>query len=150
MQKSDEPLVSIIMNCHNGEKYLHDALDSIIQQTYKNWEVIFWDNLSKDESKNIVKDFDDRRIKYHSSKNFLKLYDARNHAIKKATCMGVSGGVEGVLKGPSIMIGGDLEAFNEVKNIFSKITSNTINSSKSFELFGDSNQGHFEIGRAHV
>jgi 6-phosphogluconate dehydrogenase len=57
--------------------------------------------------------------------------------------MGVSGGVEGVLKGPSIMIGGDLKAFNEVKNIFSKITSNTINSSKSFELFGDSNQGHF-------
>jgi len=57
--------------------------------------------------------------------------------------MGVSGGVEGVLKGPSIMIGGDLKAFNEVKNIFSKITSNTINNSKSFELFGDSNQGHF-------
>ena len=57
--------------------------------------------------------------------------------------MGVSGGVEGVLKGPSIMIGGDSKAFNEVKNIFSKITSNTINSSKSFELFGDSNQGHF-------
>ena len=57
--------------------------------------------------------------------------------------VGVSGGVEGVLKGPSIMIGGDLKAFNEVKNIFSKITSNTINNSKSFELFGDSNQGHF-------
>jgi len=57
--------------------------------------------------------------------------------------MGVSGGVLGVLKGPSIMIGGDIKAFNEVKNIFSKITSNTINNSKSFELFGDSNQGHF-------
>ena len=57
--------------------------------------------------------------------------------------MGVSGGVEGVLKGPSIMIGGDLKAFNEVKKFFSKITSNTINNSKSFELFGDSNQGHF-------
>lgn len=57
--------------------------------------------------------------------------------------MGVSGGVEGVLKGPSIMIGGDSKAFNEVKNIFSKITSSTINSSKSFGLFGDSNQGHF-------
>ncbi len=57
--------------------------------------------------------------------------------------MGISGGVEGVLKGPSIMIGGDLKAFKEVKNIFSKITSNTINNTKSFELFGDSNQGHF-------
>tara|TARA_Y100000768_G_scaffold113266_1_gene83444 strand:- start:176 stop:964 length:789 start_codon:yes stop_codon:yes gene_type:complete len=85
MRENFKDLVSIIMNCHNGEKYLKQSINSIISQTYSNWELIFWDNLSKDESKNIVKDFDDRRIKYHSSKNFLKLYDARNHAIKKAT-----------------------------------------------------------------
>jgi len=57
--------------------------------------------------------------------------------------MGVSGGVKGVLEGPSIMIGGDTNAFDQVKNIFSRITSKTINGSKSFEFFGDSNQGHF-------
>ena len=57
--------------------------------------------------------------------------------------VGVSGGVKGVLEGPSIMIGGDTNAFDQVKNIFSKITSKTINDSKSFEFFGDSNQGHF-------
>ena len=57
--------------------------------------------------------------------------------------MGVSGGVKGVLEGPSIMIGGDTNAFDQVKNIFSQITSKTINGSKSFEFFGDSNQGHF-------
>ena len=39
--------------------------------------------------------------------------------------MGVSGGVKGVLEGPSIMIGGDTNAFDQVKNIFSKITSKT-------------------------
>ena len=38
------PLISIIINCHNGEKYLHEALKSILKQTYKKWEVIFWDN----------------------------------------------------------------------------------------------------------
>ena len=57
--------------------------------------------------------------------------------------MGISGGVKGVLEGPSIMIGGDTNAFDQVKNIFSKITSKTINDSKSFVFFGDSNQGHF-------
>ena len=85
MRENFKDLVSIIMNCHNGEKYLKQSISSIVSQTYSNWELIFWDNLSKDESKNIVKDFNDDRIKYHSSKNFLKLYDARNHAIKQAT-----------------------------------------------------------------
>ena len=42
----NEPLVSILMNCYNGEKYLHEAIDSVIAQTYKNWEIVFWDNCS--------------------------------------------------------------------------------------------------------
>ncbi len=57
--------------------------------------------------------------------------------------MGVSGGVKGVLEGPSIMIGGDIKAYDEIKNIFSLITSKTIDNSQSFKFFGDSNQGHF-------
>ncbi|MBT5406806.1 MAG: glycosyltransferase, partial [Gammaproteobacteria bacterium] len=39
------------MNCYNGEKYLHEAIESIITQTYQNWELIFWDNQSTDSSK---------------------------------------------------------------------------------------------------
>ncbi len=57
--------------------------------------------------------------------------------------MGVSGGTEGVLNGPSMMIGGDINAFNIVKKDFSLITSKTIDKSSSFDFFGDSNQGHF-------
>ena len=38
------PLVSIIMNCHNGEKFLTESLKSVKNQTYKNWELIFYDN----------------------------------------------------------------------------------------------------------
>ena len=44
------PLVSIIINCYNGEKFLKDCLDSITSQSYKNWEIIFWDNCSTDNS----------------------------------------------------------------------------------------------------
>ena len=57
--------------------------------------------------------------------------------------MGVSGGVKGVLEGPSIMIGGDIKAYDQIKNNLSLITSKTIDNSQSFKLFGDSNQGHF-------
>lgn len=57
--------------------------------------------------------------------------------------IGVSGGVQGVLDGPSIMIGGDNVAFNQVKDDLSLITSKSIDNSNSYDLFGDSNQGHF-------
>ena len=65
----ENQLVSIIMNCYNGEKYLREALDSIIDQTYKNWELIFWDNQSTDYSAKIVLSYNDHRVKYFYSKN---------------------------------------------------------------------------------
>tara|TARA_X000001036_G_scaffold108703_1_gene101833 strand:- start:958 stop:1854 length:897 start_codon:yes stop_codon:yes gene_type:complete len=79
-----KPLVSIIMNCYNGEKYLEDSLKSIINQTYKNWELIFWDNLSTDKSKKIFEKYKDKRFKYFYAKKRTVLYEARNLAIKKA------------------------------------------------------------------
>ena len=82
---SDTPLVSVIINCHNGEKYLEECLKSIILQSYDNWEIIFWDNLSIDRSKNIVNSFSDKRKKYFYSNKFLNLYHARNLAIEQAS-----------------------------------------------------------------
>ena len=80
-----ELTVSIIMNCYNGEKYLNEALESIIKQDYKNWELIFWDNCSTDKSKEIFKKFEDLRFKYFLAPKHTTLYQARNLAIKKAT-----------------------------------------------------------------
>ncbi len=77
------PLISIVMNCHNGEKYLKDSLNSIINQTYENWELIFFDNISSDRSKKILDQFNDQRIKYYQSEKFINLYDARNLAVEK-------------------------------------------------------------------
>ena len=84
MTVPSEPLVSILMNCYNGEKYLREALDSIIDQTYENWELIFWDNQSTDNSANIVLSYNDHRIKYSYSKTHTLLYEARNLAIEKS------------------------------------------------------------------
>ena len=76
-------LVSIIMNCHNGEKYLSEAIKSIINQSYSNWEIIFWDNCSTDKSSLIIKSFNDLRIKYYKSSKFTNLGEARKLAFEK-------------------------------------------------------------------
>ena len=78
------PEVSIIMNCRNGEKYLSQSLSSIINQSYRNWELIFWNNSSTDKSKKIFKDYNEKRFRYFENKKVKKLYDVRNLAIKKA------------------------------------------------------------------
>ncbi len=83
--KSKKKLISIIMNCRNGEKYLKKSLKSIINQTYKNWELIFWNNNSSDKSEKILKSIRDKRIRYFKSNQNLKLYKARNLAIDKAS-----------------------------------------------------------------
>lgn len=78
------PKVSIIMNCYNGEKFLKESLNSILKQSYKNWELIFWDNQSKDKSKKIFQSFRDKRFNYFYSRNHTNLYEARNLALLKA------------------------------------------------------------------
>jgi glycosyltransferase involved in cell wall biosynthesis len=83
MNTSNQPLVSIIVNCFNGEFFLRDSLESILNQTYKNWEVIFWDNQSNDNSSKIFKSYKDKRFKYFLSNNHTLLYEARNKAIEK-------------------------------------------------------------------
>ena len=80
----NKPLVSIIMNCLDGERFLAHALNSVLKQKFKNWELIFWDNQSTDKSKKIFKKFKDRRFKYFYARKKTNLYRARNLAIKKS------------------------------------------------------------------
>jgi glycosyltransferase involved in cell wall biosynthesis len=76
------PLVSIIINCYNGEKYLRETIDSVIAQTYTNWEIIFWDNQSTDDTANIVKGYNNGKIKYYYASNHTPLGEARNLALE--------------------------------------------------------------------
>lgn len=84
INQNNYPLISIIVNCYNGETFLRDSIKSILNQTYKNFEIIFWDNQSNDQSASIYKNFKDKRLKYYYAKNHTSLYEARNLAIKKA------------------------------------------------------------------
>ena len=80
-------LVSIVMPNYNGEKYISQAIKSVIAQTYTNWELIIVDDCSNDNSLNIINKYVkiDNRVKLiQLSKNGGPAV-ARNMAISKAT-----------------------------------------------------------------
>ena len=79
-----KPLISVLMNCYNGEKYIREAVESVINQTYENWELIFWDNQSSDSSAKLFLEYDDCRLKYFYAQKHTELGDARIEAISKA------------------------------------------------------------------
>jgi len=79
----NEPLVSIIMPVYNGEKYIKEAIDSVINQTYKNWELIIVNDGSKDNTEEIIKSYNDKRIKYFYQEN-KGVSAARNKALEVA------------------------------------------------------------------
>lgn len=78
---STNTTVSVIMNCLNGEKYLNEAIDSVYAQTYKDWEIIFWDNASTDSSAEIARSYDER-LRYFKGEETIPLGAARNKALK--------------------------------------------------------------------
>ena len=78
------PLVSVILNCYNSAKFLKKSIKSVIAQSYKNWELVIFDNCSNDNTKlEVLKFKKNKKIKYFKSKKLVNLYHARNLAIKK-------------------------------------------------------------------
>lgn len=68
--KQNKPLVSIVLPVYNGERFLRDTLDSIINQSYKNMEIIIVDDASTDMSRDIIDSYqDDRIVKIYKDKN---------------------------------------------------------------------------------
>ena len=80
----NKPLVSIIMNCYNSGRFLKEAIDSVYAQTYSNWEIIFWDNASTDNSSDIAQKYDDR-LKYYRNSKTTEIGEARNLALSKVS-----------------------------------------------------------------
>jgi glycosyltransferase involved in cell wall biosynthesis len=78
------PEVSVIMNCHNGEKYLCEAMDSVFAQTYQDWEIVFWDNGSTDTSGLIARSYGNDKVRYFHSQTKTNLGEARRNAVNVA------------------------------------------------------------------
>lgn len=83
MNKSE--IVSIIMPVYNGERFIQKTLESVLDQTYLNWELLITNDGSTDNSENIIKKFieKDNRIKYFKQKNTGSAA-ARNNSLKNA------------------------------------------------------------------
>ena len=66
------PLVSVILNCYNSAKFLKKSINSVVGQSYKNWELIIFDNFSNDDTKlEVLKFKKNKKIRYFRSKNYL-------------------------------------------------------------------------------
>ena len=83
LSNDNNPLVSVLMNCYNSSKFIGKAIQSVIDQSYKNWELVIWDDGSTDDTLKTVKKFKDNRIKLFSEINNVGLGKSRTKAIKK-------------------------------------------------------------------
>lgn len=83
---SENPLVSVLMPAYKQAQYIAEALKSLQNQTYPNWEVAVVDDGSPDNVAEIVKEFADKdsRIRFHHTENF-GLSGARNNAARFTT-----------------------------------------------------------------
>lgn len=83
--KNDQPLVSIVMPVYNGENFVAEAIESVINQTYKNWELIIVDDGSTDRSREVISKYlCDARIKVIKHGGNLGIAKARNTGIERS------------------------------------------------------------------
>ena len=80
----EEIFFSIIIPTYNREKKLINAINSVINQTYKNWELIIVDNQSIDDSKKIVESLNNDKIFFYEIKNEGIIAKSRNYGISKS------------------------------------------------------------------
>jgi glycosyltransferase involved in cell wall biosynthesis len=82
MGMSNGPLVSVVTPVYNGEAYLAECIESVLKQTYSNWEYTIVDNCSKDGTRAIAEKYAqlDKRIKVHANETFLDIIANHNKA----------------------------------------------------------------------
>jgi glycosyltransferase involved in cell wall biosynthesis len=85
MNDSLQPLVSVVTPVYNGDNYLAECIESVLAQTYRNWEFIIVNNCSTDRSLAIATSYaaQDGRIRVHSNKDFYSSIRNFNHALRQ-------------------------------------------------------------------
>ncbi len=75
---------SVVMTVYNAEKYLNAAIDSVLAQTERNFELIIVNDCSTDSSEKIIKSYKDERIRYFKNEKNLKVSKTRNFGVSQA------------------------------------------------------------------
>ncbi|MBO6186449.1 MAG: glycosyltransferase [Chryseobacterium sp.] len=83
-QEFKKPFISVLMPIYNGEKYLKESIDSILGQTYENFELLFINDASTDASENIILSYHDSRIVYVKNEQNLGLIKTLNKGLDLA------------------------------------------------------------------
>lgn len=81
----DNPTISVIMSVYNGKEYLRESIESILNQTFTDFEFIIIDDGSTDNSLKIIQKFNDTRIRIIENKNNIGLTKSLNKALQQAT-----------------------------------------------------------------
>lgn len=84
MQLTEQPLVSVVTPVYNGERYLAECIESVLAQTYSNWEYIIVNNSSTDKTLQIAQEYrsKDKRIQVHSNDRLLPIIANHNRAFR--------------------------------------------------------------------
>jgi glycosyltransferase involved in cell wall biosynthesis len=81
-----EPQITILMSVYNGERFLREAIDSILIQTFVNFEFLILDDGSTDSSGAIIKTYSDPRIRYVRNEKNIGLAESLNKGIALSNC----------------------------------------------------------------
>ena len=81
---SDKPLVSIVTPVYNGAAYLRECIESVLRQTYSNWDYVIVNNCSTDATQEIAEEYSkkDSRIRVHNNDVFLAIIANHNKAFR--------------------------------------------------------------------
>lgn len=79
-----KPDVSVVICARNAEEYIGNCISSLLDQTFENFEIVTVDDMSSDNTANIIKKFNDKRIRYFRNKEWLKIAKSRNRGLKYA------------------------------------------------------------------
>ena len=80
-----KPEVTVFMAVYNGEKFINQAIESVLQQTFKDFELLIIDDGSTDNSQSIINSYTDKRIRVLKNEGNKGLAYTRNRGINEAT-----------------------------------------------------------------
>jgi glycosyltransferase involved in cell wall biosynthesis len=83
---ANTPVISVVMSVYNGQKYLRESIESILVQTYKDFEFIIINDGSSDSSRDIISSYDDPRIRLIDNEKNMGLTWSLNRAIELSRC----------------------------------------------------------------
>ncbi len=81
---SSFPRISVLLPVYNGERFLHEAIDSILQQTFPDFELLILNDGSTDSTEEIIRSYSDSRIRYLKNEQNLRLIATLNKGIEHA------------------------------------------------------------------